>query len=82
MPTPRSSTEIREEALAGLSWPGALELDVNEGEVRLRGQVDSRFDAESLPITVRHIVGVVSVDSELSGWDPAGKRQVAIAARL
>jgi CBS domain-containing protein len=74
--------EIREDALAGLAWPEELELSVHDGDVTLRGRVDSVFDAETLPVQVRRIMGVVSVDSELSGWDPRGKGRVAVAAHL
>ena len=74
--------EIREDALAGLAWPEALDVSVQDGDVTLRGRVDSVFDAETLPVQVRRIPGVVSVDSELSGWDPRGEGRVAVAAHL
>jgi CBS domain-containing protein len=74
--------EIRSEALSELSWPEALELTVVNGEVTLRGQVDTVGEAQSLPVQVRHVLGVVSVDSELSAWDPGGERRVAVTAHL
>jgi CBS domain-containing protein len=74
--------EIREDALNGLMWPEAIELSVRGGEVTLRGQADSMFDAETLPMIVRHILGVVSVDSELDAWDMPAKRRVTITAQL
>ena len=74
--------EIRAEAVSSLSWPDGLELGLHDGEVTLRGEVDSVFDAEVLPRMVRHVLGVVSVDSELRGWDPATKKRVAIIAQL
>jgi CBS domain-containing protein len=75
-------SEIRREALEGRSWTDEIDVEIRNGEVTLRGQVDSVFDARALPIQVRHILGVVSVDSELSGWDPERRRQVAVGARL
>lgn len=74
--------EIREETLAALNWPDALELSVQDGEVELRGRVDSVRDAQTLPIQVRRIVGVVSVDAELHAWDPRGERTLSIATRV
>jgi len=75
-------SEIRRDALEGLSWTDEIEVEIRNGEVTLRGQVDSVFDARALPIQVRHVLGVVSVDSELSGWDPDSRRQVAIDTHL
>lgn len=74
--------EIREESLRGLSWPEELDIRVVEGEVTLRGEVDSSFDAESLPATIRRIPGVVAVDSELSCWDPTSNGRTRVAVRL
>src|SRR5262249_21132890 len=55
--------EIREDALAGTAWPDAIQVMVKDGEVTLRGQADSLSDAEMLPMQVRHVLGVVAVDS-------------------
>jgi CBS domain-containing protein len=74
--------EIRADALSGLSWPEAIELSVRAGEVTLRGQADSVFDAEALPTMIRHILGVVSVDSELNAWDTPTERRVTVTAHL
>src|SRR5205823_12139721 len=78
----RSDTEIehdiREEALSGLTWTEDLMVTVENGEVTLRGEVDTKYDAEAVPDRVRRIPGVVSVDSELSGWDLEGKRKVLV----
>jgi CBS domain-containing protein len=71
--------DIREEALSGLTWTEDLELTVNRGEVTLRGEVDSMFDAEGLPDRIRKIPGVVSVDSELAAWHPQGNKKVLVA---
>jgi CBS domain-containing protein len=74
--------EIREDALNGLTWPEAIEVTVRDGEVTLRGQADSLFDAETLPMMIRHILGVVSVDSELNAWDTPAERRVRVTAHL
>jgi CBS domain-containing protein len=74
--------EIREEALSGLAWPEDLRLTVENGNVTLRGEVESTFDAEALPISIRRVPGVVSVDSELSGWDSGNDRKAVVSARL
>lgn len=74
--------DIREEALAGLSWPEELELTVKGGEVTLRGEVDSKFDAEALPASIRRIPGVVSVDSELTCWDLDANSKTVVGVRL
>lgn len=74
--------EIHEETLAGLAWPERLEVTVRDGEVVLRGEVDSRFDAEALPSSIRRIPGVVSVDSELAGWDPDSNGTKVVSAHL
>lgn len=47
----------------------------------LRGEVDSRYDAEGLPDVIRRIPGVVGVDSELTAWDVEKHRKVVVAAR-
>jgi CBS domain-containing protein len=74
--------DIREEALAGLSWPEELQLTVTSGEVMLRGEVDSKFDAEAVPVSIRRIPGVVSVDSELKCWDLDSNSRTVVALRL
>ncbi|HEY4346790.1 MAG TPA: CBS domain-containing protein [Gaiellaceae bacterium] len=74
--------EIRADALEGLTWPEAIEVRVSDGEVILRGQADSMFDAESLPVIVRHILGVVSVDAELDTWDIPAERRVTVTTHL
>ena len=74
--------EIRDDALSDLSWPGALDLSVDRGQVTISGQVDSPGEARSLPRQIRHVFGVVSVDSELTAWDPQSERKVAISTHL
>lgn len=74
--------DIREEALVGLSWPEELQLTVRDGEVILRGEVDSKFDADAVPASIRRIPGVVSVDSELRCWDLDSNTRTVVALRL
>lgn len=74
--------EIREETLSALSWPEELRITVQEGEVALRGEVESKFDAEALPPSIRRIPGVVSVDSELACWDPGSNQKTVVSAHL
>jgi CBS domain-containing protein len=74
--------DIRLEAFAGLSWPEELELSIRDGEVTLRGEIDSRFDAEAVPVSIRRIPGVVSVDAELRCWDLDSNSRTVVAVRL
>jgi CBS domain-containing protein len=74
--------DIRDEAFAGLSWPEELQLTVTRGEVMLRGEVDSKFDAEAVPVSIRRIPGVVSVDSELKCWDLDSNSRTVVTLRL
>lgn len=74
--------EIREDALAGTAWPDAIQVTVRNGEVMLRGQADTLSDAETLPLQVRHVLGVVAVDSELQAWDASREQPVKIATRM
>lgn len=74
--------EIRTETLGGLAWPERLQVTVRNGEVTLRGEVESKFEAEALPSSIRRIPGVVSVDSELAGWDPDSNETTVVSARL
>jgi CBS domain-containing protein len=74
--------EIREDALRGMIWSDDLVLTVTEGDVTLRGDVDSSFDAEALPAMIRRIPGVVSVDSQLDCFKPGGNEKVSVAVRL
>lgn len=74
--------EIREDALAGIPWPDAINVQVQGGEVTLRGQADTMADAQMLPVQIRHVLGVVAVDSELSTWDASAERTVKVATRI
>ena len=59
--------EIREEVLKDMFWllPTAIAVDVKAGEVTLRGELETRTDAEMIPRFVRKVVGVVAVESSL-----------------
>jgi CBS domain-containing protein len=74
--------DIRADAFEGLTWPDAIQIDVRGGEVTMRGQADTLADAKLLPVQVRHVLGVVSVDSELSAWDHAAEKLVKISSRI
>ena len=74
--------EIRDDALAGIPWPDAINVQVQAGEVTLRGQADTVADAQMLPVQIRHVLGVVAVDSELSTWDAAAERTVKVTTRI
>jgi len=70
--------EIREDVAGRLLWIAAerLEVEVERGEVVLRGQVDTELEAELLEKRVRLVAGVVGVRSDLS-WavDRSGRAQ-------
>ena len=61
------------------TWPEAINVKVQDGEVTLRGQADTLSDAEVLPMQVRHVLGVVAVDSLTPA--PAATRDGAGATR-
>lgn len=70
--------EIREDVAGRLLWIASerFEVEVEQGEVVLRGQVDTELEAELLEKRVRLVAGVVGVRSDLS-WavDRAGRAQ-------
>ena len=70
--------DIRDEAFRGLALPEQIRIDVREGAVSLRGEVESTYDAEAVPRIVRRIPGVVDVDSELQAWDGEKHRKVVV----
>jgi CBS domain-containing protein len=59
--------EIREEVLLRTLWldPGVVEVEVDGGEVKLTGEVETRGDAEAVPALVERVPGVVAVQSDL-----------------
>jgi CBS domain-containing protein len=65
--------EIREEVIRRTLWlePGQIDVTVQDGEVHLSGQVDSKSDAEMIPPMVQRVPGVISVLSKLR-WPEAG----------
>jgi CBS domain-containing protein len=70
--------EIRHDVLRRTLWlrtPEAVMVKVEGGNVRLEGLVDTRTDAELLPVLVAKVPGVVDVDCSLS-WheDDRGQR--------
>jgi CBS domain-containing protein len=61
--------EIREDVLAHLMWlrnPDAVVVHVDQGEVTLSGEVDTRSDAELVRTLTSRVPGVVDVDSSLT----------------
>jgi CBS domain-containing protein len=84
----RSDAEIRHEivddVLLRSLWmaPDSVVVEVEDGEVRLRGQVDTQLDAELVSRLVERIPGVISVQSQLD-WRPerSGERPWKLPAR-
>jgi CBS domain-containing protein len=78
----RSDTEIEQEirdtTFRDQGFVQNLQLTVRGGEVLLRGEVDTKYDAEAIPGLIRAIPGVVAVDSELSGYDEGANEQVLV----
>jgi CBS domain-containing protein len=66
--------EIREDVLGRSLWiaPNAVQIDVENGEVRLSGRVETEADAELIPTFVQRVPGVVSVLSKIRSIDPNG----------
>jgi CBS domain-containing protein len=60
--------EIRDEIIHWMMWipPASVELSVADGNVTIRGTVDTRLDAESIELLIRRVPGVMEVDCELS----------------
>jgi CBS domain-containing protein len=60
--------ELREEVMQRVLWidPDRVTVTVNEGEVRLGGELDSKTDAELLVAYAYAVPGVVGVESELT----------------
>ena len=72
--------EIREEIIFRTLWipPERVSVTVEKGAVTLAGQVETKGDAELLPVFVQRVPGVVSVESRLT-WqiDEVRRRRVA-----
>ena len=60
--------EIREDVAGRMLWidDSRLEVEVERGEVRLRGQLDTEVEAELLERRIQLVPGVVGVRSELT----------------
>jgi CBS domain-containing protein len=59
--------EIREDVIRRTLWidTEAIQVEVEDGEVRLSGEVETKSDAELIPAYVQKVPGVVSVLSKL-----------------
>lgn len=59
--------EIKEHTLVEELWLDSdrFELKVDQGEVRIQGEVDSEYDAEILERWIKLVPGVVAVDAHL-----------------
>jgi CBS domain-containing protein len=68
--------EIREDVIFRTLWiaPDSVEVVVEDGNVRLTGQVETRADAELIPAFVQRVPGVVSVLSKLRWPEENGDR--------
>ena len=68
--------EIREDVLVRSLWvaPERVVVDVEDGVVALRGQVENRATAEMLPDFVRRVPGVVAVHSNVTWEEESGRR--------
>jgi CBS domain-containing protein len=70
------ASEIREDVLRRVLWiePETLTVVVEDGEVRLSGEVETKADAELIPSFVQRVPGVVSVLSKLRWPEENGHR--------
>jgi CBS-domain-containing membrane protein len=68
--------EIREDVLRRALWiePDSVRVVVEDGEVRLSGEVETKADAELIPSFVQRVPGVVSVLSKLR-WPEVTRRR-------
>jgi CBS domain-containing protein len=60
--------EITEDVILGTMWvdPASLDVTVDDGVVRLRGEVESRSVAELIGVLARRTDGVVDVVNDLT----------------
>ena len=65
--------EIREDVIRRTLWiePATIHIEVDDGEVSLSGEVETKVDAELIPTYVQRVPGVVSVLSKLRWRDGA-----------
>ncbi len=75
--------EIREDVIRQKLWlePDAFQVEVVGGEVRLSGEVETRTDAEMIPILVQRVPGVVAVLSKLRWREENGHRKGPVVSR-
>jgi CBS domain-containing protein len=73
--------EIREDVMARALWldPSGIDVSCKRGEVTLKGDLETRIEAEALAALAERVPGVVSVTSELTYRDPerSGSRLLA-----
>jgi CBS domain-containing protein len=76
--------EIREDVIRKTLWlePEQLTIVVSGGEVELSGQVETKTDAELLPVFVQRVPGVVGVLSKLRWREENGKHEPRAPARI
>jgi CBS domain-containing protein len=67
--------EIREDVIRRTLWiePATIHIEVDEGEVSLSGEVETKGDAELIPTYVQRVPGVVSVLSKLRWREQDGR---------
>jgi CBS domain-containing protein len=70
------ASEIREDVIRRTLWiaPETVEVTVENGEVRLTGEVETKADAELIPAFVQRVPGVVSVLSKLRWHEENGSK--------
>lgn len=77
--------EIADDVLLSTLWiePGSVEVEIDDGVVKLEGTVETRTTAEMIAAYVRRVPGVVAVDSHLE-WDTddTTRRHRTLAGRL
>ena len=66
--------EIREDVIRRTLWiePDTIQVEVEGGEVRLSGEVETKGDAELIPTFVQRVPGVVAVLSKLRWRERTG----------
>ena len=66
-PDEEVAREIREDVFQRIFWiePGFVHVEVHGGEVELSGAVETKADAELVPVLVERVPGVVGVLSKL-----------------
>ena len=74
--------EIRDDVIRRTLWieSDSIQVAVENGEVRLSGEVDTKADAEMIPSFVQRVPGVVSVLSKLRWREEDGHRSGRLLA--